>query len=295
MRKSIFFLALVIVLAVPQSTLAYSSPGSATGFVNDFAQVLTAEESQSLEMQLRAFEASTTNEIAVVTISSLEGDSVENYAVKLFEDWKIGKEGRDNGILLLVAKDDREVRIEVGYGLEGAVPDAISNQIIQKEILPKFRDNDYHGGILAGVENLILASQNEYTGLSTRIALSSFSEEIFELVAVAVLAALTWIGSILARSKSWWLGGILGAAGGMGAWMFFGLSSIIGGVIVATLFSLGLLFDYVVSRSYRSHVATGTRVPWWAGGGGFGGGHSSGGFGGFGGGSSGGGGASGRW
>src|SRR3989344_3919031 len=121
---------------------------------NHFTLFLLLAASFVLPYSVRAFEASTTNEIAVVTINSLGGDTIENYAVKLFEDWKIGKERDDNGILLLIAKNDRKVRIEVGYGLEGAVPDAISNQIIQKEIVPHFKNNDFAGGIFDGVDSL---------------------------------------------------------------------------------------------------------------------------------------------
>ncbi|MBP7057472.1 TPM domain-containing protein, partial [Candidatus Gracilibacteria bacterium] len=144
------------ILLFAHTTLAYVSPGDNVGYVNDFARILTTEQRNALETKVQDFERTTTNEIAVVTITSLGGDTIENYAVKLFEEWQIGKREEDNGVLLLVAKDDRKMRIEVGYGLEPVLPDATANHIIQTIMVPAFRQNDFYGGIDQSVDTMML-------------------------------------------------------------------------------------------------------------------------------------------
>ncbi len=126
------------------------------GHVNDFAQILRPETVSRLETALTEFERTTGNEIAVVTISTRGPDeTIESYAVTLFEKWGIGKEKEDNGILLLIARDDREVRIEVGYGLEPEVTDIESVAIIRENIVPAFRAGDYDKGVEDAVTKII--------------------------------------------------------------------------------------------------------------------------------------------
>ena len=136
-----------VFLLIPFVVFAYQNPGIPTGFVNDFAEMLTAEQRQSLEKKINDFEKTTGNELSVVTVSGLGGDTIENFAVKLFEDWGIGKKNKDNGVLLLIARDERQFRIEVGYGLEGALTDARSFWITQNILRPAFQKGDYYGGI----------------------------------------------------------------------------------------------------------------------------------------------------
>jgi uncharacterized protein len=130
--------------------------------VHDDAKVLSQATIQELESQLKQFEDSTTNQIAVLIIPSLDGEVLEDYALKVAEKWQLGKKGRDNGVLLLVAINDKKMRIEVGYGLEGALPDITCNQIIRNEISPHFRRGDFDGGIKAGVEGITRAIGGEY-------------------------------------------------------------------------------------------------------------------------------------
>lgn len=292
-KHVLFSVALVIVLLVPHVTHAYSSPGKATGYVNDFAQILTEEQRSALEATLTAFNASTTNEITVVTVKNLGGDYIENYAVELFKEWGVGTKKNDNGVLLLIALDDRIMRIEVGYGLEGLLTDAISSQIIRNDLTPAFKQGDYFGGIHLAVDHIIQVTEGEYK--SDRTSDSKSSSIPFEGIIITVLVISQFLGAILARSKSWWAGGIIGAAVG-GVLTFFqvlGMTFTFGVILTIILTLLGLLFDYIISNRYTQSVNTGSSIPWWAGGGsGRGGGIS---FGGFGGGSSGGGGASGRW
>lgn len=278
--------------ALPMLAFAYTSPGKPAGFVNDFAGVLTAQDKQVLEQSITGFEKSTSNEITVVTITNLGGDTIENYAVKLFEEWQIGKAGKDNGVLILVAIADREVRIEVGYGLEGALTDLQSSWIINQVMVPAFRNGDYFAGLSGAVEKVEAAVRGEF--VPSESASEGYSGDIFHIswfVLVAFVFFFRIAVILLGRSPSWWMGGVLGA-------MLAGIVSLFFGSVIFLLLAfvpLGLLFDFLVSRSYGRAQARGV-LPWWwfiGRGGGHGGG--GGGFGGFGGGHSGGGGSSGRW
>jgi len=285
----------LLVFLIPVLALAYSNPGQPSGFVNDFAGMLSAEQKQQLETKLTDFEKTTGNEIAVATIPNLGGDTIENFAVKLFEEWKIGKAKNDNGVLLLIAKDDREMRIEVGYGLEGALTDAQSYWIIQNIMRPAFQAGDYDAGIIGAVDKILAATKGEYVPSANQQSAKNkigWNFNTIETFGFFGLFIFMWLGAILARSKSWWAGGVIGAIAGI--ILIFVFSWIVGAIAILILTPLGLLFDYAVSKTYQKHKSSGTRFPWWIGG--FGG-HGSGGgsFGGFGGGSSGGGGASGSW
>lgn len=283
----------LLLLLPTQVAFAYTSPGSATGYVNDFAHVLSSETIETLNTELSAFEASTSNQIAVVTVPNMDGDYVENYAVKLFEEWGIGGAKKDNGVLLLVAVEEHKLRIEVGYGLEGALPDSIAQSIINNDLTPNLKEGNFDQGVSLAVRDIMLATQNEYVaGEDSKF---SFSGNALEAIFVVVFIALQWMAAILARSKSWWLGGIVGGVLGAAVWLWFGFVLVWGGLLTVLLIAAGLLLDFFVSRSYTTHKSAGDHIPWWAGGGVGSSGSSSGGFGGFGGGSSGGGGASGGW
>ena len=130
--------------------------------VTDFTNTLQFSEWRSLETQLKRFEDSTSTQIAVVMIQSLQGNDIADYSLKIAEANKIGTKGKDNGLLILIAKEDKKIRFEVGYGLEGSLPDALCDQIIRDEIRPRFRDGDYYGGISAGLDAVIKATKGEY-------------------------------------------------------------------------------------------------------------------------------------
>ena len=149
------------------SVLAYENPGKPTGFVNDFAGLLTAGEKSALEIKIGNFERPAGVELAVVTVPSLGGDTVENFAVKLFADWGIGKAKKDNGILFLIAPTEREARIEVGYGLEPVVTDAASSYVMRNVIIPRFAEGKYAEGIDDGVDALIklVEGDPEFAGM----------------------------------------------------------------------------------------------------------------------------------
>ncbi|MGA0564585.1 TPM domain-containing protein [Ancylobacter sp. VNQ12] len=126
-----------------------------TGRVVDAAGILDAAQRAALDTKLAAQEASVTDQFVVATVPSLDGTSVEDYANRLFRHWQIGQKDKDNGVLLLVAPNERKVRIEVGYGLEGVLPDAVASTIVQTAILPAFRAGDYPAGIDKGADAII--------------------------------------------------------------------------------------------------------------------------------------------
>lgn len=280
-----------ILVALPLAAAAYVSPGKPSGFVNDFAGILKPSERQELEARISAFEKATSDEISVVTIKDLGGDTIENYAVKLFEEWKIGKAGKDNGVLILVALDDRQMRIEVGYGLEGDLTDLQSSWIINRVMVPAFQTGDYFGGLSGAVEKVEAAVGGEaIPSEQPEPALPANLANISWFFIIAFIFFFRIAAILLGRSPSWWAGGVLGAVGAGVASLFLGSFVLLFLVLVP----VGLLFDFLVSRSYGRARVRGV-LPWWwfiGRGGGHGGG---GGFGGFGGGRSGGGGSSGRW
>ena len=126
-----------------------------TGRVVDAAGILAPEQRSALEAKLKAFEDKTSDQVVVATVPNLQGTTIEDYANRLFRDWKLGQARNNNGALLIVAPTERKVRIEVGYGLEGALTDALSRVIIASAITPRFKDGDYAGGVNAGVDGML--------------------------------------------------------------------------------------------------------------------------------------------
>jgi len=157
----LFFVAgFCLLFCLPAAALEV--PDRPLGRVDDRTGTLTPDQIATLERKMAAFEQETTNQIAVLLIPSLEGDSLEDYSIRLAEKWKIGQKGRNNGAILLVVKNDRKLRIEVGYGLEGALPDALSGTILRDEIAPRLRNGQFFEGIEAGIEAIMAATRGEY-------------------------------------------------------------------------------------------------------------------------------------
>ncbi len=132
--------------------------------VTDLSGTLSAGELQSIDQSLAQFEQETSNQVVVLLITTLNDQSIEDYTIQVAEKNKLGKKGRDNGVLMVIAKSDRKARIEVGYGLEGALTDAISDQIIRKVMAPYFREGDFAGGISAGISAIISVTKGEFKG-----------------------------------------------------------------------------------------------------------------------------------
>jgi len=148
-------LAIVVTFAVR----AFAALPDHTGYVTDLASVLDDATEAKLKTLLSDVERETTAEMAVVTVESLDGMTVDDYANRLFKQWGIGKTGKDNGVLILVAPGERKIRIEVGYGLEPVLPDGLAGNIIRNQALPEFKKGDFPGGITATVESIAIILQ----------------------------------------------------------------------------------------------------------------------------------------
>ncbi len=161
-REGIFLLAGLILILTCSSSFALEVPTRPEGRVTDQTRTLSPGEIAALDRKLSNFEQETSNQIAVLLIPSLQGDSLEDYSIRLAEKWKIGQKGKNNGAILLIVKDDHKIRIEVGYGLEGALPDALAGTIIRNEIAPRFRAGQFYQGIEAGIDAIMAATKGEY-------------------------------------------------------------------------------------------------------------------------------------
>lgn len=298
---SLLFLVITTLTVLVFSAHAYSNPGPATAFVNDFTNTLSAGQKEELNNKLTRFSSETSNEIAIAIISSLDGDTIEDYAVKLFEDWKIGQAKEDNGILLLVSLDDKKMRIEVGYGLEGALPDAASYQIINNTLKPAFQTGNYYVGINQAVDEMMAATRGEYTVNSNNNNQSGGPGDTFANLGIWFVIfgfyLIDGVWRFLAKSRAWWQGGVFGSILGLIIAFIF-LRTLLYLIILPLIFLvLGFVLDYLVSQVFpkpKPRKKGGSGV-WFLGGGSGRGGFGGGGFGGFGGGGSGGGGSSGSW
>lgn len=137
-------------------------PAAPNGYIYDGAGIINPSDQAKIIQLLTELQAKTTAQVAVATVPSTQAEPIEMYAVKLFSQWGIGQKGKDNGVLFLIAKDDRNLRIEVGYGLEGALPDAICKNIISQMIVPAFKGSDFSGGILKGTTAIVSLIAKEY-------------------------------------------------------------------------------------------------------------------------------------
>ena len=265
------------------------------GHVNDYASLLSAAAAGELERELSAFEQSDSTQIVVLTIPSLQGQDLEQYSIGVVEQWKLGQKGKDNGALLLVVKDDRKVRIEVGRGLEGKLTDLVSGRIIRNEIYPAFQRGDFDGGISAAVHAMMATVRGEYTAQPRDIRQGRRGANPIFTFLLFVLVAAVFLGGI-----SRLLGGLAGAVGlPLAAFLSFsGLPALVLALLAGAGFLLGLFLAFLFGSGGRGGFG-GPFSGGGFGGGGFGGGGCGGGGGGGGfsggGGSFGGGGASGDW
>jgi uncharacterized protein len=150
-----------ILIIIPCSASALEVP-VLKGRVNDYASLLAPETEARLEQTLSALESSDSTQVAVLTIPSLEGEVLEQFSIKVAEQWKIGQKNKDNGAILIISKNDRKIRIEVGRGLEGKLTDLLSGRIIQYEIVPKFKEGNFNGGVEAGINAIASVVRGEY-------------------------------------------------------------------------------------------------------------------------------------
>jgi len=294
-RILLCLLVLSLVLAVSGTAVLAQIFPEPEGFVSDFAGLLSPDTRAQLESRLERLEQETGAELAVVTIIALDNETIDSYAVRLFEEWGIGKKGQDNGVLFLTSIMEREVRIEVGYGLEPIITDGRAGRILDREVLPHYKSGDYEAGILAGAAAIeqYIRDNTPPSVIEDNPLRNLFGGSLEWLIfpAIITIYILDW----MSRTRSIWLGGVWGGivAGAVGLstgelWPAIGITIL--GIV------LGLWLDHLLSKSYQSRVSSGQSTGWFSSYGGFRGGSSSGSsFGGFGGGRSGGAGASRRW
>jgi len=164
-----------------------------TGRVVDLAHVLPPNTVESLTTRLKAHEETTSNQVTVLVLPSLEGEPLESYSHRVATTWKLGQKGTDNGVLLLVAMKERKIRIEVGYGLEGALTDARSAQIIRGEIVPRFRAGDAPGGVAAGVDAILKTIEGTYQA-SDKSAPGLDSDAMGQVVVAVIVGLIVGLG-----------------------------------------------------------------------------------------------------
>ena len=281
---------LLLLLLLPCEASAIEVP-HLKGRVNDYAGLLSVQTVQEADRQLAELERSDSTQVVVLTVPSLEGESIEGFSIRVAESWRIGQKGLDNGAILLIAKQERKIRIEVGRGLEGKLTDLQSGRIIRDEIAPRLRQGDLDGGVIAGIAAISATVKGEYQAKpgpreGVRHAAKTFHPSFTLLI--FLLVAIVFLGSI-AR----FLGGLAGAVG-LPLLGFLGFPGL-GLAFLAGLALAGFLLGLFIAFLFGSGGGVGWGGPF---GGGFGGGSwgggSSGGFSG-GGGGFGGGGASGDW
>ncbi len=282
-------------LAAPLAAQSLAVP-PLEGRVNDYANMISAPTRDYLTNELAALEQSDSTQVVILTIPSLEGDALEDFSIRVVEKWGIGQKGKDNGVLILVSKADRAVRIEVGYGLEGTLTDLVSGRIVDNIMVPAFKAGDFDQGFIKGTEAVIAVVKGQYTGTGALPGEQRTASVGGGALLVPIIIAFVVVAMLGARRRT--LGGIGGAlAVPILAWMFFSPSLL----IMLLLAPAGFLLGFLPPWSLFS-AGGGYGGGFWGGGyygGGFSGG--SGGFGGGGGGFSGGGGgfggggASGGW
>lgn len=253
------------------------------GRVTDLTGTLTTQQSAAIEQSLRAFEDRKGTQIAVLIVSTTRPEAIEPFALRVAEQWKLGRRKVDDGALLVVAKNDRAVRLEVGYGIEGALNDATARRIIAEVITPRFRQDDFYGGIAAGVEQMVRVLDGESLPAPTRRGTSPGDNGLGQSWPVLFIVALV-LGGVL-RQVLGRVPGALAVGGVLGVVAWFALGTL---AVAATAGLTGFfvtLLGIGMGGHGGMHGHGGHRGGGFGGGGGF-----SGGGGGFGG-----GGASGRW
>ncbi len=295
-----------LLLVLPAAVFALEVP-YLSGHVVDEAQILSASTEDALSEKLAAHEKATSNQVVVLTIPSLEGEVLEQFSLRTAETWKLGQKDKDNGVLLLIARDERKLRIEVGYGLEGDLTDVQASRIIRGEIVPHFKDGDFDGGITAGVEAILGTIEGTYTPSETETTSEGFTAPplmfrlMFGSIWFSVVGLFTITALIIRQGVAWFFYLFLIPFWGAGSFVVFGWPTgafvFLGYLLLFPVLKLilprtpvGAWAEKNIKVSSSSGGGFSSSSSGWSSGGGF----SSGGFSG-GGGSFGGGGSSGSW
>ncbi len=286
MRSALRTLAILFLLFASQAAAAPSFP-ELTGRVVDNAGLLNPASEGMLVHFLAQHEANTTNQVVVVTLGSLQGYDIADYGYQLGRHWKIGQKDKDNGVLLIIAPNERKVRIEVGYGLEGTLTDKLSHDIIQEVILPRFKEGDYTAGILQGTQAILSVLEGSYSIPKPAQKKESSSSNFagFFMFALFIVGLLSHVFEGVSSRLRVVFGSVTAVIAGIIAWAFTH-------EIIVALFTAVFVFLMTFFRTPTGGYSGGgsSGGSWGSGGGSFGGGSFGGG-----GGSFGGGGASGSW
>lgn len=262
MAKKFFLLTLIFISFFTFPAFALDVPNY-SGRVNDLAGLLKGDQVALLEKEILQNEKETSNQIAILTITSLEGDSLEDFSIRVVDSWKVGQKSKDNGVLILVVKDDRKTRIEVGRGLEGSLTDLVSGRIIDKIMIPAFQKGEYFRGLSEGIGAIKLAVKGEFT--------ADEEEDRGELISGAYII-LAWVAGF-AGALHFLLGGAVGGIGTFFLTMFFfnpGLPALVLASVVG--FLIGMIACHIIEYLPVGGFSDGGGF----GGGGFGGGGASG-------------------
>ena len=241
--------------------------------VTDLTATLTADQVAALESKLAAFEAQKGSQIAILIVPTTQPEDIAQYGIRVAERWKIGRTKIDDGVILIVARDDRQLRLEVGYGLEGAIPDAIAKRVIAEIITPRFKAGDYYGGIDAGVQQLMRLIEGEPLPPPSASGKGGDDSPFIMLIVGGIVAG--WLLSMLMSRPA--AGGIAALGSGAVGAMLLGFTPVL--LFIAVFVFAGVASGFRHGGGWSSgggRGGFGGGGGSWGGGGGFGGGGSSG-------------------
>jgi uncharacterized protein len=265
--------AILLVLCLSASAADEVAIPSLQQRVTDLTQTLSANEQAALESKLAQFEQQKGSQIAILLVPTTQPEAIEQYSIRVVEAWKLGRKGIDDGILILVAKEDRKMRIEVGYGLEGIVPDSIANQVILDAMKPRFKQGDFYGGLDAAIDQLIARINGE--PLPEPPQRQASQGDWGDLLPMLLFGGLL-VGGVLRAIFGNFLGGAVnGGLVGAAVWLLGG-GMLIAIVIAFIAFLLTMSGGLGMLNGYSGGGGFGGRGGFSGGGGGFGGGGASG-------------------
>jgi uncharacterized protein len=279
LKASLFALCTMLLMASCFAHAELAAIPELSSRVTDLTQTLSSAEQAQLEQKLAAFEAKKGSQIALLIVPTTQPEDISQYSIRVVEKWKIGREKVDDGLLLLVAKEDRKIRIEVGYGLEGAVPDLYAKRIISEIIGPKFKQGDYYGGLDAGVNSLIGLVEGEALPAPSHVTSNAMG--MMDMLPVLMFGGLV-TGLFLRNMFGTFFGSALnGGLVGMIIWL---LGVALGGAAILGLiaFFITMMLGGRGMNGYSGGIPTGGgwsgggSSSWGGGGGDFGGGGASG-------------------
>lgn len=273
---AVFLLCLLPLLAAAEVPVP-----ALTARVTDLTGTLSAEQQAALENKLAAFEAQKGSQIAVLIVPTTQPEAIEQYAIRVVDQWKLGRKDVDDGVLLLLAKDDRQARIEVGYGLEGVLPDVIAKRIIENLMIPQFRQGNYYAGIDAGIDSIIKVVQGEPLPEPAQQHASAGKSSWEGMLPLLLFGGLIAGGILRAVFGSFLGGAATGGLIGAATWILGGgliIALVLGIVAFVLTMSGGLGFLPIGGGGFGRSSGGGFGGGFSGGGGGFGGGGASGGW-----------------